>query len=411
MSPFRRPGLFLVSCLCGLAATLPAEDYSLGVILSLTGAGSLDSKEDLEGVLLAVDEINAAGGLLKKHPIKLTIKDDQCKADIAAAQAKALLAEAQPRAVIGPWSSGCLLAFKPIFHEAKVLMISGQANSEDVTKLNPSPYFYSVVPNTYMMAKAIAVGLAKMAKDKGWKSYSTLVSDYAFGRTFQGNFVASMKALAPHLELKLERWPKQGEGEWGSHMAALAGSAPDFIFNGLVGDDLRRFTAAAGAVKFSEKFPCPGAAMPVNVLQDQKDNIELGYIGHSRCLPFAHLDQPMMKRLIEVYKAKHNGRFPTDWAMMHYDAVFAIKQAVEKANSIETEAVKDALKGATIETTRGPLAFRTIDNQLECAMYLGTISKDPTYSFPIYKDIQVLAAKDIMRPEAEIEAARQAAKK
>ncbi len=391
-----------------LTSAMHAEDYSLGVILSLTGPGSVDTSEDLEGVTLAVDEINAAGGLLGQHKIVLTVKDDQGKPDISATQAKALLAEAKPRALIGVWSSGCALAVKPLITEAKVLMIAGHSNSEDITKLNPSPYVYSVVPNTYMLAKALAQTLATMAKAKGWSSYATIASDYPFGKSLQGNVVANLKAIMPELELKEQRWPKLGESEWASHMAALATAKPGFIFNGLSGDDLKRFNAAAVAVKFTERFPCPGAAVPMNALMDQKEGLPIGSLAMTRAVFHGHLDQPMMKHLIEAYKAKRAGRFPSDWVILHYDAVMALKQGVEKAKSIDTEAVKDALKAAEIETCRGKLAFRAIDNQLACPVYLGTIGSDPAYTFPIYKDLVVVPASETMRPEAEVEAARTA---
>jgi len=398
--------LALVAGAC-LAAPLQAEDYQLGVILSLTGPGSLDCKEDLAGVQFAVDEINAAGGLLGQHRIVLTVKDDQGKADVSAAQAKALIAEVKPRAVIGVWSSGCALAVKPVLTEAKVLMIAGHSNSEDITKLNPSPYVYSVVPNTYMLAKAISGVLAKTAQEKGWKSYATIASDYAFGRNLQGNVIANLKAMAPDLALKEQRWPKLGESEWASHMAALAKDKPDFIFNGLSGDDLKRFSTAAAQVKFTDRFPCPGAALPYNTLMDQKDGLPIGSLAMTRAVFHGHLDQPMMQRLVETCKAKQGGRHPSDWVILHYDAVMALRQGIEKAKSLDTEAVKDALKGATVETTRGKLAFRAVDNQLECPVYLGTVGADPAYTFPIYKDLKVVPAAETMRPVAEVEAARQ----
>jgi len=409
-SIIRRPLPLLVAALCSLTFSLPAEEYSLGVLLSLTGPASADNKDDLEGIQLAVDEINAAGGLLKQHPIKLTIKDDQARVDISAAQAKTLIAEAKPRAVIGVFSSSCALAVKPIFTEAKVLMVCGHSNSEDITKLNPSPYVYSVVPNTYMLAKAIAVTLAQNAKEHGWKTYATLASDYAFGKSLQDNVVSNLKVMMPELVLKESRWPKLGESEWASHMAALAGAQPDFIFNGLSADDLKRFTMAAAQVKFTDRFPCPGAALPMNTLMDQKEHLPIGSIAHSRAVFLGHLDQPMMKHLIETYRAKYGGRYPSDWVVLHYDAVMALKQGVEKANSIDTEAVKDAMKGMTIDTTRGQLAFRTIDNQLACPVYLGVIGTDPAYPFPIYKNLQVVPASDTMRSENEIAAARLTAK-
>jgi ABC-type branched-subunit amino acid transport system substrate-binding protein len=116
----------------------------------------------------------------------------------------------------------------------------------------------------------------------------------------------------------------------------------------------------------------------------------------------------MMQRLITAYQAKRNGRFPSDWVILHYDAVMALKQGVDKAASIETDAIRDALKSAEIDTTRGRLAFRAIDNQLACPVYLGTLAEGAGYPFPFYKDLLVIPASDTMRPVAEVEAARQA---
>jgi ABC-type branched-subunit amino acid transport system substrate-binding protein len=89
-----------------------------------------------------------------------------------------------------------------------------------------------------------------------------------------------------------------------------------------------------------------------------------------------------------------------------YDAVYALKQGIDKAGSINTEMVKDAMKGMTIDTTRGRLFFREIDNQLNCSVYFGRVADDPGFSFPIYHDLLELKAADIWRPEAEILSAR-----
>lgn len=410
MSPSRPLlGRLLLAGLCTCAWVLPAEEYSLGFLHSITGAGSVDCVEDLEGVQLAVDEINAAGGLLNRHPIRLTIRDDKGRPDVAATQAKALIAEARPHAVIGTYSSGCALAAKPFFHEAKVLYILEHSNSEDITRLNPSPYVYSVVPNTYMIAKALAVSLVRIAQEKGWRRYATLCADYPFGRSIQSNIVSHLKALMPELEVTETRWPKVGEPEWASHMAALAKAKPDFVFNGLTGDDLKLFNAAAERVRFFDRFPCPGAGVSVNTLQDKKENQPLGALAYSRGVFAGHLHEPVMQHLIRLYQAKRPGRYPSDWVMLNYDAVMTLKQGVDKANSIDTEAVKDALKGMTISTCRGSLTFRAIDNQLDCPVYLGVIGLDPAYPFPMYTNLQVLAGGDLMRPVAEVIEARRAA--
>jgi hypothetical protein len=70
--------------------------------------------------------------------------------------------------------------------------------------------------------------------------------------------------------------------------------------------------------------------------------------------------------------------------------------------------VKDAMKGMTVDLTRGKLQFRPIDNQLRCSSYLGVVADDPKYPFPILKDLVEVKGPDSERPEAEIIAARQA---
>jgi branched-chain amino acid transport system substrate-binding protein len=387
------------------AVTL-AEDYQLGVILGLTGAGAVWSNEGAEAIRLAVDEINSEGGLLKKYPIKLTIVDDQAKPDVSRQIAKVLVSKTKARCVIGTWSSSCALAIKPIFAEAKVLHIDSISNSEDITRLNPSPYTFSVVPNTYMLAKAQTLGTVRLANANGWKSYATITSDYAFGRSIQGNTVSMLKVAAPDLILKKDVWVPLGETQWAPHFAALAAAKPDFINVTLTADDNRRFVEIGSPLGFFLRYPCPGIMLSVSELQDQKDKLPRGLLAVTRAPFFAHLDEPAMQSLVAKWRKTHSGRYPTDWHVLNYDAVMVLKQGVEKAGSIETEDVRAALEGATVQTCRGKLPFRKIDNQLICPVYIGSVEDDPEYSFPIYHDLQVFAGNQIMRPEAEIIAAR-----
>ena len=383
-----------------------AEDYQLGVILGLTGGGAIWSNEGVEAIRMAVDEINAEGGLLKKHPIHLTILDDQAKPEVAAQLAKSLVTKNKVRCVIGTWSSSCALAIKPVFAESKVLHICAISNSEDITRLNPSPYTFSVVPNTYMLAKGQTLGILKLARERGWKTYATISSDYAFGRSIQGNVVAMIKAAAPELELKKEVWVPLSETQWAPHIAALAAAKPDFINVTLTSDDNLRFIDVAAPLGFLKRYPCPGMMFSVSELQFQKDKLPRGLFALTRAAFFAHLDEPRMKALIDKWRKTHDGKYPTDWHILHYDAMMTLKQGVEKAGSIEIEAVREALVGATVGTCRGSLTFRKIDNQLICPVYMGVIEDDPAYPFPIYHQLQVLPGSQTMRPETEVVAAR-----
>ena len=186
---------------------------------------------------------------------------------------------------------------------------------------------------------------------------------------------------------------------------------PDFVYPVLASKDNVAFTEQAKPYGFFEKIPYVGSMQSVTELITEAKTMPRGLVAIARAPFFAHLDVPMMAAFVKNYRAKHNNKYPSDWAVMGYDAVYALKQGVEKAKSIDTEKVKDAMKGLTVDITRGKLQFRPIDNQLRCSSYVGVVADDPKYPFPILKDVIEVKGIDSERPESEILAARQAEKK
>jgi branched-chain amino acid transport system substrate-binding protein len=403
--------VLLAGCLAGAPLALAAEPYHLGVALGFTGTGTLYSKDQLEGIQLAVDEINAKGGYLGKHPIKIFQRDTQTKPDVGVREAKDLILRDKVRAIINDYSSAVAIAVKPICREYKTLHLPSISNSENITKVDFSPYTFQLVPNTYMQAKAAALGVAKMAKEKNWKEYVTLASDYEWGRSTQEEVVKNLKVAAPELTVKKDFWPRLGETQFTSFITSIMALKPDFVYPVLASKDNVAFTEQAKPYGFFEKIPYVGSMQSVTELITEAKTLPRGLVAISRAPFFAHLNVPMMAAFVKNYREKYNGKYPSDWAVMGYDAVYALKQGIEKAKDIDTEKVKDAMKGLTVDLTRGKLQFRPIDNQLRCSSYLGVVADDPNYPFPILKDVIEIKGIDSERPEAEILAARAAEKK
>lgn len=399
----------LIGGLATIDSSLAAEPYHLGVNLAITGTGALYCKDAVDAIKLAVGEINAQGGFLGKHPIKLFTRDTHTKPDVAVREAKDLILRDKVRCVLGTYSSACAVAIKPVCQEYKVLHIPAVSNSENITKINFSPYTYQVVPNSYMQAKAVVLGVAELAKKKGWKNYVTIASDYEWGRSTQQNTVKLLKQFAPEVKLKKEFWPRLGETQYTSYITAIMAQKPDFVIGSVASKDNVAWMKQAKAYGFFEKIPYPGSLISISELIIQAKTLTRGLVGLCRAPFFAHLDVPMMANFVKNFKAKYN-RYPSDWAVMEYDAVYALKQGIEKAGSIDTEKVRIALKGATIDTCRGRLFFRCIDNMLSCSSYIGVVADDPKYPFPIYHDVVEVKGPDSWRPEAEIVAARAAKK-
>jgi branched-chain amino acid transport system substrate-binding protein len=112
----------------------------------------------------------------------------------------------------------------------------------------------------------------------------------------------------------------------------------------------------------------------------------------------------MMAAFVKNYLAKYK-RYPSDWAVMSYDGVHILRQGLEKQGTVEKNA-EFALKSMTVDTCRGRLFFREIDNQLSCSSYMGVVTDDPQYPFPIYGDLIEIKGPDSWRPENEILDAR-----
>ena len=383
------------------------EPYHLGHQMMFTGTGAVMSRECREGLELAVEEINKQGGFLGKHPIKTFIRDDLGKPDIGVREAKDLILRDKVRAIIGTYSSAVGLAIEEVCYEYKVLHIPANSNTEAMTVDNYSPYTYMVVPNTYMQANAQAIAIAKLAKEKNWKTMVTIGQDYEWAQNTTRAFLGFMQKLAPDFKVIKQYWPKLGEKEFSAYITAIMADKPDFVYGCLTGTDGYAWMRQGKAYGFFEKFPYTNL-MTLTDMIPAKDIIPRGMISVSRSPFFAFLDIPMMAEFVKNYRAKHK-EYPSDYAAMHYDAVYVLKQGIEKAGSIETEKVKNALKGMTVNTSRGKLHFRKIDNMLSCPSIIGITTDDPKYNFPICKDLMIVSGEDSWRPESEIPAIRQKA--
>ena len=297
------------------------------------------------------------------------------------------------------------MAIKPICREAKVLHIAPISNSENITKVDPSPYTYSVVPNTYMMSKAVALGIGGLVEKNGWTRYVTIASDYAWGRSSQEIQVELLRGIAPSLTLLGAYWPHLGQSRFNSFIVDILAQKPDFVLSSIAGADNTYWLRDARDYRLFKTVDNPGGLVSVTELIQQATSIRRGLYGRCRAPFFAHMDNSRMQAFVDSYRAKFD-RYPSDWAVLLYDAVHVLKQGIEKAGDIDTENVRAALKGMTVETTRGRYYFRDIDNQLSCSAYFGRVADDPRYPFPIYEDLMEYKGPDIWRPETEIQAAR-----
>lgn len=387
-----RRDFMLTTMAAGVAAMLPrslraasGEPYRIGVCLPTTGAGANYSTRPIKGLPLIADKINQKGGLLGKHPVELYFRDTQTKPDVGAREARSLILNEKVKCIIGTWSSAVAMAIQEIIHEHKVLHLAATSNSSKIVNENYTPYTFQFGPNSRMQSGATVVAVAELIKKRGWTRYVTMGQDYEWGRDAQRVFVSQLSEVSPDTKLVKELWCKLGETDFSSYITAIMAMKPDFMFGAIAGKDNETFLQQARAMGLLKRVAYPGVFLPVTELIQQAKTLPRGIIGINRCPFFANMDQPMMREYVTLYQNEFGkDDFPDDFACMYFDALNGLAQAAEKAGSVDNEAMRQALTGATINTCRGKLTFRDCNNQLQCPSYVGEVVDSEKWPIPIF---------------------------
>jgi branched-chain amino acid transport system substrate-binding protein len=386
-----------VSIVMAQAKPAAKEPIKFGAIYDFAGGCHMYSESAITGIKLAVNEINAKGGILGRK-LEYILRDTEGKTDVGQRETMDLILREKVNFIMGPCSSGVGLAMQVKHSESKVIRIAGIANTEAQTVDKFTPYIFQVVPNTYMEATANTRYLNK--KFPKAKKFCTIGPDYEFGRREETAFADEIKKLVPDAEIVYEAWPKLGEKDFTAFITAIMAKKPDAVHGSLFGGDLVSFTKQALPYGFFEKTPFI-ALYDLPVLVALGPDAPEGTLGFGRGCFFMD-PNPKMMEFVEKYKKAYQGAYPDSWAVMAYDTLYLYKAAAEKAKTIETEAMIKALEGYALDSLRGKFIIRPLDHMGTVPCYQGTIAKDPKYTFKIWKDLSRIPGEQVIRPEVSV---------
>jgi branched-chain amino acid transport system substrate-binding protein len=372
------------------------EPIKIGAIYDLAGPCYMYSDSAIHGIRIAIEEINAKGGVLGRK-LDMTVRDTEMKVDVAVRELKDLILREKVNFLLGPCSSGTGLAMQVVHSEYKIIRVAGLANTEGQTVDKFTPYIFQVVPNTYMEAIATTRYLNKKVPTA--KKFCTIAPDYEFGRREEAAFEEEIKRLVPGVEILYQAWPKPGEKDFTAFITAIMAKKPDAVHSSLFGGDLVAFTKQAAPYGFFEKIPFV-ALYDLPVLMALGPDAPEGTFAFGRGCFFMD-PNPKMMEFVEKYK-KIRATYPDSWSVQAYDSVYLLKAAIEKAKTTETEAVIKALEGLTLDSLRGKFFIRPLDHMGSVPSYQGTIAKVPGYPFKIWKDIVRTPGDKIWRSEAGV---------
>ncbi len=317
------------------------------------------------GIELALEEVNAAGGVLGK-PLEFIFRDDQGEPGEAIKIAEELMTRDGAVMLTGTILSNVGLAISSLAAEKKYLYLASEPLADSIVWASGNDYTFRLRTSTYMQAAMLAEAAAKSDAVR----YATIAPNYAYGKEAVEAFKKVLTTLKPDVEFVTEQWPALFKIDAGAEVQALERSKPDAIFNVTFGTDLAKFVRE-GTTRgvFDGRTVYGMLTGEPEYLDPLADEAPEGWIVTG--YPWYDVTDDANKAFVDAYQARFND-YPRIGSLVGYMTVLSIQAALEKAGSTETEALKAAFKGLELDTPVGPITYRAIDHQATMGAFVGT---------------------------------------
>jgi branched-chain amino acid transport system substrate-binding protein len=372
----------------------------VGIVDTYSGPPTTFTYDVRDAFKLAVDEINAKGGVVGRK-IEFTTRDDKFKVDLAISAAKELIMNEKVDILVGTINSAGALAVSEFCKTEKIPFLVTFSKSEKITGEKGHRYVFSITENTTMIGKAAAVGLAKRPFMKYWIAGD----DYEYGHALADGVWNSLKKIKPKVELAGQSWWKVGEPDLTPYLTAISAAKPDCVIFATGAASMVNAMKVAKATGFAEKISMfIHTATELSTLAPLGPEASEKVIGTSN-YHFYYPDTPKNMAFVKAFRDAY-GRYPKVGALYGYLAAQFIAKSLEKAGKMDREKFIDALEKMTVDSPVGEITMRTYDHQAMLPMFMGVTKKVPKYSFLIASDIVTILAKDVMPSIEEIKKAR-----
>jgi len=338
------------------------DTIKVGILHSLSGTMSISEVAVKDAELLAIEELNAKGGVLGKKLVPV-IEDGNSDWPTFAEKAQKLISVDKVATVFGGWTSASRKAMLPVFEKNKALLWY----PVQYEGLESSPYiFYSGATTN----QQIIPGLDYL-KSQGKTKIFLLGSDYVFPRTANKEIKAYAKANG--MEIVGEEYTPLGHTEYSTIVNKLKDAKPQAVFNTLNGDS---------NVAFFKQLKSAGigaADMPVlsvSVAEEEVKGIGAENIaGHLTAWNYYQTtSSPENTAFVEAYKKKYGANRVTDDPIeAGYIQVKLWALAVEKAGSTNVEKVKAAAGGITLDAPEGKVTVNGENHHISKTARIGVV--------------------------------------
>ena len=342
------PSLFLPAF--ALATSLvAAEPIKVGEFACLTGKDATFGQSQHKGITLALEELNAAGGVLGQ-PIELVTEDNQSKPGESATVAKKLLSRDKVVALLGEVTSGRSLEVAPLAQNAKIPMVATGATNPKVTQTGT--YIFRVC----FIDDFQGTVMAKFAKDdlkaKRVAVLTSVSSAYSVGlaKYFKETFAAGGG------EIVAEQKFSEGDKDFRAQLTAVKSAGVDAVF--VPG----YYTEAALIARQARALGLDVPLFGGDGWESEK-LLEIGGEALNGCYYSTHFTpenkEPAVATFVKKFKGRWDNETPDAYAALGYDALYVLVDAIKRAGTTEGPKLREAL--AATKNFSGASGVTTID--------------------------------------------------
>ena len=313
---------------------------------------------------LAIEEINAAGGINGKK-LELITRDDNASPGDAVRAAEELVSREKIDVLAGAFLSNTGLALTDFAKQKKFFYLAGEPLTDKIIWGSGNKYTFRLRPGTYMQAAMLVPEAVKLQR----KRWAVVYPNYEYGQSAVAAFKELLKAAQPDVEFVVEQAPPLGKLDAGSVAQAIADAKPDAIFNVLFGADLTKFVRE-GTTRgiFAGRSVVSVLTGEPEYLDPLKDDTPNGWIVTG--YPWYGVQTPEHKAFFLAYHGKYKD-YPRLGSVVGYTMIKSIAAGVKKAKSTEADKLVAAFEGLQMDSPFGKFTFRAEDHQSTMGAFVG----------------------------------------
>ena len=400
--------LFGVCLLVAFATAPSAIPGPLPEVIKIGGQGVTSGahadygRQMIMGSTLAIDEINAAGGILGSK-LEMKFMDSELKGAVAVKNARYMVQDWGAHLLFGVDSSGVCMALGPVLPELDRVHIFCHASTEKLTEQlvyeKGIKHIFRISVPTYQDSIVAAMIFKDFPEIKKWAGVNC---DYEYGRTCWTLFKSTLKKYRPDVEFVAEAWAPFWTTDFSPHLSAVMAKKPDGIFSTpWAGEGVMLLRQALLLGVFDQVqvwWQAMGGSVDVleGLAREVAQNKFKGKLWATARYIHNWPDTPDNKAFVERY-VKRWARYPNYSAETSYSAIYVFKEAIEKTKSLETAKLIKAIEGMRIKCPGGERYFRPEDHQAVYTVPAGKVIHDPAYPLPIVGELRVIPAEDYYR--------------